>query len=38
VLTKDKKVYTKGTYEINANIDEFIAFVRLGSDVIECFE
>ena len=38
VLTKDKKVYTKGTYEITANIDEFIAFVKAGSSVIECFE
>jgi len=38
ILTKDKKVYTKGTYEINANIDEFVAFVRAGSDVIKCFE
>ena len=38
ILTKDKKVYTKGTYEITANIDEFIAFVKSGSTVIECFE
>lgn len=37
ILTKDKKLYTKGTYEITAKIDEFIAFVRKGSDVIECF-
>lgn len=28
ILTKDKKVYTKGTYEITAEIDEFIAFVK----------
>jgi len=38
ILTKDKKIYTKGTYEITAEIDEFIAFVRNGSDVIDCFE
>lgn len=38
ILTKDKTVYTKGTYEIKANIDEFIAFVKSGSDVIKCFE
>ena len=38
VLTKDKKIYTKGSYEITANIDEFIAFVKVGSDVIKCFE
>ena len=37
ILTKDKKVYTKGTYEIKAEINEFVAFVRKGSDVIECF-
>ena len=38
ILTKDKKVYTKGTHEITANIDEFVAFVKNGSDVIKCFE
>ena len=38
ILTKDKKIYTKGTYEITAEIDEFIAFVKKGSDVIKCFE
>lgn len=38
ILTKDKKVYTKGTYNINVNIDEFIAFVKSDSDVIDCFE
>ena len=37
VLTKDKTVYTKGTYEIHAQLDEFIAFVRAGADVLECF-
>ena len=38
ILTKDKKIYTKSTYEITAEIDEFIAFVKKGSDVIKCFE
>lgn len=38
ILTKDKKRYTKGTYEINAEIDEFIALVKADSDVIKCFE
>lgn len=37
VLTKDKKVYTKGTYEITAQIDEFITFVRKGAQVLDCF-
>jgi alpha-glucosidase (family GH31 glycosyl hydrolase) len=38
ILTKDKKTYTKGTYEITAEIDEFVAFVRKDSDIIKCFE
>ena len=38
ILTKDKTVYTKGTYEIHAEVDEFIAFVRAGADVLTCFE
>ena len=38
ILTKDKKLYTKGTYEIKAEINEFIAFTKKDSDVIECFE
>ena len=38
ILTKDRKVYTKGTYEIKAEINEFIALVRSGSDVINSFE
>lgn len=37
VLTKDKTVYTKGTYKINATINEFVAFVKSGSKVIDCF-
>ena len=37
ILTKDKTVYTKGTYEIHAELDEFIAFVRAGADVLACF-
>ncbi len=38
ILTKDKSVYRKGTHKIKANIDEFIAFVRSGSDILKCFE
>ncbi len=38
ILTKDKSVYTKGRHTVKAEIDEFIAFVKAGSDVIECFE
>lgn len=38
ILTKNKQEYQGGkTYEIEANIDEFIAFVKKGKDVINCF-
>lgn len=37
VLTKDKTVYTNGTYKIKAEINEFVAFVKSDSDVINCF-
>ena len=38
ILTKDKKIYTKGHYTITAEIDEFIAFVKNGSSLEKCFE
>jgi alpha-D-xyloside xylohydrolase len=38
ILTKDKTRYTKGTYKISAQINEFIALVRADSDVIKYFE
>jgi len=38
VLTKNNAVYTKGFYEITANLDEFVAFVKKGSPVIDCFK
>ena len=37
ILTKDKKKYQSGWHEITAEVDEFIAFVKAGADVIECF-
>lgn len=37
ILTKDKKEYSSGWVEIEANIDEFVAFVKKGADVINCF-
>jgi alpha-D-xyloside xylohydrolase len=37
VLTKDKKVYSKGFHTVTAEIDEFIAFVKRGSDLISLF-
>ena len=37
VLAKDGTEYTGGTYEIHAQIDEFIAFVRKGASVLDCF-
>lgn len=35
ILLKEKQTYTKGSYTIHAEIDEFIAFVRAGSKVLE---
>jgi alpha-glucosidase (family GH31 glycosyl hydrolase) len=37
ILTKDKKVYKEGMHYIKADINEYIAFVKNGSDVINCF-
>ena len=37
VLTKSKEIYTGGRHTISAEIDEFVAFVRKGADVINCF-
>ncbi|MBR5427730.1 MAG: hypothetical protein IK118_05230 [Clostridia bacterium] len=37
VLTKDGKPYPAGWHEIPAAIDEFVAFVRPGADVLGCF-
>lgn len=37
VLTKDNKMYTQGFHEIEANINEFIAFVKAEAKVLEIF-
>ncbi|MBR3149502.1 MAG: hypothetical protein IKF64_04955 [Eubacterium sp.] len=37
VLTKNKTTYTKGFYTVHADIHEFIAFVKKGSDLINIF-
>ena len=37
ILTKDRQTYGPGYHEINAQIDEFIAFVRSGAHVLGCF-
>ena len=37
VLTKDRQVYTHGLHTVNAEIDEFVAFVRKGAEVLESF-
>ncbi|MBQ7918570.1 MAG: hypothetical protein IJ324_01330 [Lachnospiraceae bacterium] len=37
ILTKDMSFYTKGEYEISAEIDEFVAFIRAGADVLNIF-
>ncbi len=39
ILTKNKEVYAGGKeYVIEAAINEFVAFVKMGSDVLDCFE
>ncbi len=37
VLTKNKTVYTAGYHTVTAAVEEFIAFVRKGADVLACF-
>ena len=37
ILTKNGKKYGSGFHEITAEIDEFIAFVKDGADVLRCF-
>ncbi len=38
VLTKNNKKYKQGFHEISAEIDEFIAFVKDGAEVLSCFK
>lgn len=38
ILTKEGNTYTKGWHTVTAEIDEFIAFVKKGADVMECFK
>lgn len=35
-MTKDKKEYGKGYHTVTAEIDEFIAFIKKGADVLDC--
>lgn len=37
ILTKDKKEYSSGWVEIKADVNEFVAFTKKGSNIIECF-
>lgn len=37
VLTKSGKTYGKGWHTVRAEIDEFVAFVKKGADVLNCF-
>ena len=37
IMTKSREKYTGGYYEITASIDEFIAFVKNGSEVLSAF-
>ena len=38
ILAKDGKIYSKGWHTVKADIDEFIAFVRKGTNLKKCFE
>lgn len=38
VLTKSLQDYAPGWHTITANIDEFVAFVRKGAAVLDCFQ
>jgi alpha-D-xyloside xylohydrolase len=38
VLTKNGTTYRQGTYEIDAELHEFIAFVKKGSPILDCFK
>ncbi len=37
ILTKTKEAYNAGWHTIHADIDEFVAFVKDGADVLRCF-
>ena len=37
ILTKTQTLYAPGTHTIHAEIDEFVAFVRRGAAVLDCF-
>ena len=38
VLTTDKKTYDAGWHTIHAQVDEFVAFVKDGAEVLSSFE
>ena len=38
VLTKNEQPYPAGWHTVKTEIDEFIAFVRKGSEVLDCFK
>jgi alpha-D-xyloside xylohydrolase len=37
ILTKSGEAYPSGWHTVTAGIDEYVAFVREGADVLECF-
>ena len=37
ILTKNGKRYPQGSHEITAELDKFIAFVKSGAPVLDCF-
>ncbi len=38
VLTKSGETFTQGSHVIRAKTDEFVAFVRAGAEVLDCFK
>lgn len=38
IYVNDKQKYSAGYHELTAEIDEFVAFVRNGADVLSCFD
>ena len=38
VLTKNMREYGAGEHKVTAQTDEFIAFVKSGAEVLDCFK
>ncbi len=38
ILTKDRRAYGEGWHEVHAELGEFVAFVKKGAGVLNCFD